>query len=320
MLRQCMTALIFPLAITVINASVVYGQDYPVRPIRVVTGSVGGSSDFTARLLAQGISGPLGQQVIIDNRANGLMRAEMISKAPPDGYNLLLAGGTFLTVPLLEKVTYDPVRDFAPITLVEMSPSIVAVHPSVPAKSIKELIAFAKAKPGGVNYGGSGLGGTAHLATELFNSMAGIKMVYVPYKGTGQAVSGLISGEVQVIIVSATVAEPHNKTGKLRSLAVTSLQPSALAPGLPTVSGSGVSGYESVGITGLFAPAKTPAVVIKKLNQELVRFLRTPAATEAFLKSGVEIVGNSPEQFAASIKTEMDRMSKLIKDIGLRVP
>ena len=318
MLLPNIVAATFSLTMLVLGAGVASGQDYPNKPVRIVTSSAGGSSDFTARLVAQGISGPLGQQVIVDNRASGVIQAEIVSRAPPNGYTLLIAGGTFLTFPLLQKAPYDPVRDFAPITLVEMAASVVTVHPAVPVKSVKELIALAKARPGELNYGASGKGGSSHMATELFKSMAGVNMVYVSYKGTGAAVTGLLSGEVQVAIFDPGMVLPHAKSGRLRALAVTSAQPSALAPGLPTVAASGVPGYEAAGITGLFAPAKTPAAIVARLNQEVVRFLRTPEAKEAFFKGGVEVVGNSPEQFAAAIKAGMDRTTKLIRDAGIK--
>ena len=318
MLRKRIVVAMLPLFMTVMDASMVLGQGFPNKPVRIVTSSAGGTSDFTARLVAQGIAGPLGQQVIVDNRGSGLMQAEIVMRAPPDGYNLLIAGSTFMTFPLLQNAPYDAVRDFAAITLVEMAPSIVTVHPSVAAKSVKDLIALAKGKPGALNYGASGRGGSSHMATELFKSMAGVNIVYVPYKGSGLATTGLLAGEVQMGIFDPSQVMPHGQSGKLRLLAVTSAQPSALAPGLPTVAASGVPGYEAVGMTGLFAPAKTPAALITRLNQEVVRYLRTPEAKEAFLKSGVEVVGNTPEQFAAAVKAEIDRKAKLIKDIGLR--
>jgi tripartite-type tricarboxylate transporter receptor subunit TctC len=316
MLRLRIFASMFPLAMTVMDAGV--AQDYPSKPLRIVTSSAGSSSDITARVVAQGLSGQLGQPVIVDNRGSGLYQAEVTSRAVPDGYTLMIAGGTFLTWPLMQKnPPYDPVRDFEPITLVETAISVVTVHPSVPVKSIKELIAYAKAKPGALNYGASGIGGSSHMATELFKSMAGVDMVYVPYKGSGAATNALLAGEVQVGIFDPVQVLAHAKAGKLRVLASTGAQPSELAPGLPTVAASGLPGYEAYGITGLFAPAKTPAAFIDILNQAAVRFLRTPEAKNTFLKMGVEVVGNSPQQFAAAMKAEMDRKSKLIKEIGL---
>ena len=254
--------------------------------------------------------------MIVDNRP-AVAQTDIVSKAPPDGYTLLVAGGPLWILPLLRQTSYDPVRDFSPITLIELSVNLVAVHPSLPVKSISELVSLAKARPGELNYATSGIGTTAHLAGELFKSMAGVKLVHVPYKGGGPALIDLIGGQVQLSFVSAPGATPHVKAGRLRALAVTSPQPSALAPGLPTVA-STVPGYESVGITALFAPAKTPAAIIQRLNEESVRFLRTPEAKEIFSKNGAEPVGSSPEQLAAAIRAEVERLGKVIKEAGIR--
>ena len=305
------------IGMVVAGVGAVSGQDYPNKPIRLVTTAAGSGSDVTSRVLAQGVSGPLGQPVIVDNRGTGVIPAGFASKAPPDGYTLLVNGNSLWTFPLLQKTLYDVVRDFSPITLIEMSVNVVVVNPSVPAKSVKGLIALAKARPGELNYGSTVAGSSSHLAAELFKYMAGVNIVHVPYKGMGPALTDLIGGRVQLVVGSATVMAPHLKSGSLTGLAVTSAAPSALFPELPTVAAT-VPGYESVGMTGVFAPAKTPEAVIKRLNQEMVRFLKTAEAKEKFFGLGAEAVGNLPPELAAAVKAETGRLDKLIKEIGIR--
>ena len=309
----------FWIGLMVLGAGVVSGQDYPNKPIRIVTGGAGGGSDFTSRQIAQGISGSLGQPVVVDNRASGVIAGEIVSKAPPDGYNLTVAGSAFWILQLLRKMPYDAVADFAPVSLISREVNILAVNPSVPATSVKELIALAKAKPGQLNYGSSTPAGPAHLAAELFKSMAGVNIVNVPYKITPMVITALIGGEVHLTIMDAGLVAPHVKTGKLRALAVTSAEPSALTPGLPTVAASGLPGYEVVGLTGIWAPAKTPAAIINRLNQEIVRVLNRADVKERFLNAGSEVVGGSPQEFTAMIKSDIARMSKVIKDAGIKV-
>jgi len=298
--------------------SVVYGQAFPSKVIRIITAAAGGGSDFNARQVAQGISGPLGQQVIVDNRTP-LQASETVSKAAPDGYTLMVGGDSMWVLSLLRQTPYDPVSDFTPISLISMDANVVAVHPSIPVKSIKDLIALAKAKPGELNYSSTPTGGSPHLAAELFKSMAGVNIVRVGYSGGAAAITALISGEVQMTIASAGSATPHAKSGKLNALAVTTAQPTALVPGLPTVAASGLPGYEFVGVTGIWAPAKTPASIIDTLNREIVRALNRPDVKERFLNSGLEIVASSPVQFAAAIKADMAKMGKVIKDAGIKL-
>ena len=297
----------------------VFGQTFPNKPIRIITSGVGGGGDFTARLIAQGISVTLGQPVIVDNRGSGFLPGEVAYKAPPDGYTLLVQGGVAWVYPLLRKAPYDAVRDFSPISLLERTVFIVSVNPSVPAKSVSELIALAKARPGELNFGSGSVGSTNHLAVELFASMAGINIVHVPSKGAALAITAQIGGETQLTIFDSGLVLPHVKSGKLRALAVTSAEATALAPGLPTVAASGLPGYEATGMTGMWAPAKTPAAIISRLNQEVVRALNRPDVKERFLNAGVETVGTSPEQFAAIIKSDIARLSKLIKDAGIKL-
>jgi tripartite-type tricarboxylate transporter receptor subunit TctC len=304
------------LALTLATAAA-HAQTYPSKPIRIFTATVGGSSDFISRLIAQGISGPLGQPVIVENRG-GVLAAEPVSKAPPDGYSLLLNAGTWYIATLMQKLSYDPERDFAPIAITNTTPNVLVVHPSLPVKSAKELIALAKARPGDLNYGHGGIGGGGHLSGELFKLLANVKIVDVAYKGSGRSVPALVAGEVQLTFSDYEPLAPHVTSGRLKALAVTSAQPSALFPNLPTLASS-LPGFVSIANTGVFATAKTPAAVINRLNQEIVRFLRTPEARERVLKTGSEVVGSSPEELAAWVKTDMAQWGKVIKTAGIKV-
>jgi tripartite-type tricarboxylate transporter receptor subunit TctC len=297
-----------------------FAQTFPTKPVRIVTAAAGGGSDFTARLIAQGITGPLGQPVIVDNRSSGgIIAGEVMSKSAPDGHTLFLGGASIWIVSLLQKVPYDFARDFAPVSLLTRDVNVLVVHPTVQAASVKDLVALAKAKPGALNYGSAGNGSPQHLGMELLKSMAGIDLTGIRYKGTAPAVTALAGGEVQLTIADPGVVNPHVKQGRLKALAVTSAEPSALTPGLPTVSASGVPGYEWVGMTVMFAPSKTPEVFIARINQEVVRVLRSPENKERLFNAGSEVVGNSPEQFSAIVKSDIARVSKVIKDAGIKV-
>ena len=308
-------------ALACLCLSAVYGysvaQSFPARPVRIVASDVGGGNDFAARLIAQGLTAGLGQQVIVDNRG-GIVGSQTVAKATPDGHTLLLQGSAMWLLPFMrDGVPWDPERDFAPITIATSSPNVIVVHPSVPVQSVKDLIALAKAKPGGINYAVGGLGSTPHLAVELFRSMAGIDMVLVNYKGGGAAFNDLIAGQVQLMIPTAGAASAHIRSGRLKALAVTTAQPSALTLGLPTVAAA-VPGYEAVSSFGVFAPAGTPPAVINRLNAEIARVLGRPDVKERFLNAGVETIGSSPQQLAAVVKSEMTRLGKLIRDSGIR--
>jgi len=315
---RCLVGMLLVLAL-ILNAVAVSGQNYPNKPIRMVTNEPGGGNDFVARVVAQGISAGLGQEVIVDNRANVLISAEVVAKALPDGYTLLFSGSSLWVGSLMVNSTpYDPIRDFSPITMTTNSPTILVVQPSLAVTSVKELIALAKAKPGYLNYSSAGSGSTNHLAGELFKAMAGVNIVHDPYKGSGAGINAVLAGEVQLMFPTVPAGMPLVKSGKLRALGVTSAQPSALAPGLPTVAASGLPGYEAGTSHGILAPANTPAFIIKRLNQEMVRFINTPEAKDAFLKAGLEAVGSSPEQLGIAMKSEMTRLGKVINDAGLR--
>ncbi len=310
---------IFAAGILFAVTNVAYAQGYPVKPIRLVTSSPGGGADTVSRLMAQGLAGPLGQQIIVDNRGGGVVPGQIVSRATPDGYTLLVYGGTFLLAPLLhEKPPYHPLQDFAPITLISVSPVVLVVPPSVAANSVRELIALAKSKPGALNFASASNGSASHLAGELFKSMAGVDIMRINYKGNGPAMTDLLAGRVQVMFVNAATVTPHIKSGKLKALAVATDQQSALAPGVPTVAASGLPGYEASSKIGLFAPAHTPAAVVKRLNEESVRFIRTPEAKEQIFRHGADAAGSTPEAFVAIIKAELSRMGKVIKDLGIK--
>ncbi len=303
------------------TASTGSGQAYPVKPIRIVTAEAGGGNDFAARAIVRGIADSMGQQLIVDNRggAGGIIAAEIVARAAPDGYTLLVYASNIWIIPLLKKnVPYDMAKDFAPITWAARSPSTLVVHPSLPVKSVKDLIAIAKAKPGQLNYGSGGSGATTHLAAELFKSMAKVNIVRVTYRGNAPALNDLIAGQIQVMFATAGTVAPHIGSGRLRALAVTSAQPTALSPGLPTVASSGLPGYESLSIYGVFAPSKTPTAIIQQLNREMVRVLHRADVKEQFFNAGVETVGSSPEAFAAAIKSDVARMAKVINEAGIR--
>lgn len=295
-----------------------FAQTFPSKPMRIVTGGAGGGNDIAARLIAEGLTASLGQQVIVENRASGFAPGEAVAKAQPDGHTLVLSGRSHWMAPLTVtvKAPYDPVKDFAPVTVPAATPNVLATHPSLPVKSVKELIALARARPGELNYGASGQGSGPHLAGELFNSMAGVSIVHVNYRAMGAVYADLMAGQVHVAFGSAPGIMPHVQSGRLKGLAVTSAQPSTLAPGLPPVAATGLPGYDFTSPFGIFAPAATPRSIVNRLHEEIVRVLNTAAVKEKFFKSGLEVVGSTPEQLAAMIKSEMDKLGKILKEPG----
>ncbi len=290
---------------------------FPNRIIRIVTPATGGGSDVLARMIAPAMTESLGQQVIVDNR--GSIANEIVAKSPPDGYTILIDGSPLWLTSLFRQTPWDALKDFAPLTLAVISPSMLVVHPSVPAKTVRELIALAKARPGQINYAAGTIGATPHLAGEQFKVMAGVNVVRVPYKGTGPGMIGLMGGEVEFMFPGAASAWTYVKQGRLRALGVCSLKPSALFPGVPTVSDTGLPGYESVSPQGIVAPAKTPAAVIARLNHELVKALNRADTRQRLGELGIEVVADTAEEFAASMKNDIARTAKLIKDAGIRV-
>jgi tripartite-type tricarboxylate transporter receptor subunit TctC len=298
-------------------AAPAHAQNYPVKPVRIVTSPAGGGNDFPARLIARALSGSLGQQFVVENRPTILI-ADLVAKAPPDGYTLLVTGSAHWIGPLLDKVTYDPIKDFATITLIDRAPSVLVVHPSMPLKSVKQLIALAKARPGEMNVSVGGPGSSGDLGARLFNHMAGVKIVSIPYKGTSPALTAVMSGEVHAMFGSAGSVAPHVAAGRLRALAVGSAQRSQLAPGLPTISEAGLPGYLSEALHALFAPAGTPAAAIALLNKEVGNYLRSQEAQGIFLKAGIEPSPGTPAEFTAIMKSEMERIGAVLKAAGSR--
>lgn len=302
-------------------AGMASAQSFPTKPLRVVTAEPGGGNDFSARLISQALTGTLHQQVIVENRggASGAIAAQTVAKAPADGYTLLLYSNSLWIVPLMrQNAAFDPLRDFAPITLAASSPNILVVHPSLPVKSVKDLIALAKAHPGAMNYGAGSTGSTPHLAAELFKSMAGINVVRISYRGNEGAYNDLISGQVQLMFATTGGATPHVKSGRLRALAVTSAQPSQLLPGLPTVAAAGLPGYQSASTYGMFAPLKTPPAIVSQLNEEIVKVLNRADVKEKFFNTGVETIGSTPDELAARIKGETESLGKVIREAGIK--
>jgi tripartite-type tricarboxylate transporter receptor subunit TctC len=313
----------FPTACAVLFAAIscttstAFAQTYPAKAVRlVVPFAAGGSTDIIARVLGQKLNEMWGQPVLIDNRAGGstVIGTEIVAKSPPDGHTLLVTPAPFTIVPsLMQKLPYDPHKDFEPITLINTTPLVVVVNPGVPAKSLKELIALAKARPGVLNYGSSGSGGSNHLAGELFNVMAGVKMVHVPYKGNAPALTDLIGGHVDVVFNGLTSALPFIKTDKLRALGMTSLNRSVALPNVPTLDESGLKGFQAVAWNGLTAPARTPRNVVDKINADVQKVMRSPELIEKLKAEGSDPVGNSPELYARFLREEIIKWAKVIK-------
>jgi tripartite-type tricarboxylate transporter receptor subunit TctC len=315
--RSLAACLLFALGLG-LASSAPLAQTYPAKAIRiVVTSPPGGSQDFLARLLAQSLAPPLGQTILVDNRtgASGAIGIDHVAKAAPDGYTLLLgAAGPIAIVPAVKKkLPFDPVRDFAPITLVAAGPFAVVVHPSVPVRTLKELIAVAKAKPRVLDYGSSGTGASPHLAMELLKSMSGIDLVHVPYKGVGPALTDLIGGQIDVMIADVHLVAPHEKSGRLRVLAVTSTERSSVLPGVPTVSEAGIAGYSAGTWFGLFAPAKTPAAVIARLNEETGKILADRTLAERLSTQGIAPRPSTPEHLGAHLRDEIKKWRKVVE-------
>ena len=299
-------------------ASYAQAQGWPAKPVRLVVGfPAGGPTDIVSRTLAPRLTESLGQTVIVENRggAGGVIATEQVSKAPPDGYTLLMGtiGGISVAMSLIPNRGYDTLRDFAPITQAVTVTNLLVVHPTVPAKSVKDLLAIARAKPGRLNYASSGNGTVTHLAGELFKLMGKVDIVHVPFKGGAPALTALISGEVDMSYENSLVVTPHVRAGKVKALAVTGTKRSQLMPELPTISESGLPGYNASGWYGLFAPAATPKQIIARLNTEAVKALRTPEVVRTLSSQGAEPVGNTPEEFGAFVKSEIDKWANLVK-------
>lgn len=296
--------------------------NYPERSIRIIVGSApGGGSDALARLMAQGLSERLGRPAVVENRpgAGTVIASEIVAKATPDGHTLLLGMSTLAISPAMrKKMPYDALRDFVPITYAAFSPNLMVIHPSVPARTVKELIAFAKARPGEILFGSAGQGTNSQLTVELFASMAQIRMIHVPYRSTVPGVIGLIAGEIALMTPNIMAAIVHVRSGKLRALGVTTPVRVALAPEIPSIAEAGLPGYESVQWYGLLAPAGTPHEIIGRLNRESLAILGMPKIKEVLAGGGVEVVRSSPEEFAAYIRAETVKWAKVVKGAGIQ--
>ena len=301
-----------------IATSAIAADTYPSRPIRFVTAAVGGGNDFAARVIAHGLSANVGQQVIVDNRGCSHIPQLIVSKATPDGYTLLVQNNTVWVAPLLEKVGYDHWTELVPISLTARTPNILVVHPSLPVSSVKELIAAAKAAPGELNYASGVVGSSNYIAAEVFKAMAGVNLTRIGYKGTGPALIDVMSGQVKIMFSTTTSSWAHVKAGRLKALAISTAEPSPLAPGLPTIAASGVPGYKAESIYAMWAPARTPQPILARLHQEVVKVLTTPENRERFLNSGAEVVASTPEVLAAEIRSEVARLEKIFKGAGVR--
>lgn len=297
-------------------------QGYPNRAIRlVVPSSPGGGTDITGRIVANKLSEQLGQQVVVDNRAGAgtIIGIEIAAKAPPDGYTLLMGLSTLAINPsMYAKLPYDAIRDLAPVSLVVLSPNVLTVHPSLPARSVKEFIALAKAKPGTITYGSAGQATSPHLSGELLKVLAKIDIVHVPFKGSGQSVISSLAGEIAANFPSVPTAIPYIKVGKLRGLGVTMAKRTAALPDVPSIAEAGVAGYEATQWFGVLAPAGTPRPIIDRLNQEIVKLLRLPEIRDRLIADGTDPVGNTPEEFAAYIRSETDKWTRVIKAAGIK--
>ena len=296
---------------------------YPDKPVRMLVGfAPGGGTDTTARAIAQPLSEALGQQVIVDNRpgAAGNIATDIASKSPADGYTVLMGTIAALAInpSLYAKLPFDPLRDFEPVTLAVSSTNVLVVHPSLPVKSVKELIALANSQPGKLTYGSSGVGGAGHLAGVLFDQLAGTKMVHVPYKGGAPAMIALVGGEVQLVFATAETAVPQIKAGKIRALGVTIAKRTALLPDLPTIAESGLPGYEANNWYGVLVPAKTPHAIVERLNRDIVKILNTPATKDMLFRQGLDASPSTPQEFGAYIKSEIAKWAKVVKASGAK--
>jgi tripartite-type tricarboxylate transporter receptor subunit TctC len=298
-------------------------QPYPAKPIRLVApSSTGGGIDALARIIANSPHG-LGQPIIVENRggANGIIGTDLVAKAAPDGYTLLLGftGAIAVNPSLYAKLPYDPVRDFAPITQVSASPPLIVAHPSIPARSLKELVKLDRARPGQLTYGTGGIGTGGHLTMEMFNLTAGTRVLHVPYKGVGPALTDVIAGQISLMVSSPISSQPHVQSGRLRGLAVAGRSRLPAMPDVPTVIESGFPGFESTSWFGILAPGGTPPAVVARLHKELSGLLRRPDVREQITRTGAEVVGDTPEQFSAYIKTEIVKWGKVIKAASIKV-
>ena len=302
----------------VFAAAPTFAQSFPRKPIRLYTAEAGGGLDFTTRVVATPLSAALGRPVVVSNHGGGSFAGEIVAKAPPDGYSVLVYGSNVWLSPFLrDDVPWDPVKSFTPVTLITRGPNLLVVHPALPVRSVKELIALAKARPGELNYASGSTGSSPHLAAELFKSLAHVNIVRISYRGNALAYADVLRGEVPVIFPTPASVAPHLKSGKLRALAVTTKERSRLFPGLPAIAET-VPGYEAATLVGAFVPTGTPATIIARLNQEIAGVLNTAEVRQRFTAIGTEPAPSSPEEFGALVKSEMARLGKVIREAGIR--
>ena len=309
------------LSVSTLLPGAAIAQKYPAKPVRIVVGfAPGGATDISARAIAQKLTDKLGGSFIVDNRpgAAGNIAADIVAKSAPEGYTILMANATIAIPSLYAKLPFDVTRDLAPLSLIALGPSVLAVHPSLPVKDVKGLIALAKAKPNALSFGSGGVGNSTHLAMELFAHMAGVKMVHVPYKGGSPSVVGLVIGEVQVLFTSIPSALTQINAGKMRALGVSISERSKALPDVPTIAEAGLSGYYAASWYGLLLPAGVPKDIVNVLAKEIETIMREPDIQEKMLKQGFEPVGNSAEEFTKFIREEMPRWAKIVKLAGIK--
>jgi tripartite-type tricarboxylate transporter receptor subunit TctC len=325
---QCCVWHVAGLALAVVIASGLVraqtpAQAYPTKPVRlIVPTSPGGGTDFSARTMAPKLSEILGQPIVVENRAGGgtIIGNEVVARSAPNGYTLLMGISSIASIPYLySKIPYDVVKDLAPISQVVTVPHLLVAHPSLPPRSVKELIAFAKARPGQLNFGAGSAGSNPHLAMALFNHMNGLKMVHVPFKGQGPAMTDVLGGHISLMMANLLSALPHAKTGRLRAFGVSSAQRTSVAPSVPTIAESGVPGFEVVQWFGVLAPTNTPPDIIAKVHGAVVRAVQDPAVRERFVNDGAEPIGSTPEEFAAVIRADLVKWAKVIREADIRL-
>jgi tripartite-type tricarboxylate transporter receptor subunit TctC len=316
------SAIVPVIIITALAAAPALAQTYPNKSVRVIVPyAPGGNTDFTARVIATKLSEVFGQQVVVENRPGGATNigSDLVAKAPPDGYTMLMGGASnAINMSLYQKLPYDTLRDFAPVILCVKGANVLAVHPSLPAKNLKELIALAKAQPGKLNYASSGLGSSNQMAGELLKMMAKINIVHVPYKGNAPALTDLIGGHVEILFAGVPALVPHIKDGRIRAIAIGSLKRFQALPDVPTLDESGLKGYEATTWFGLMAPAKTPKEIVARWNTEVGKIIASREVSGRFLNEGVEPMGGTPEQFGAFIRDEIAKYSKVVKAANLK--
>ena len=300
-----------------------HAQPYPAKPVRIMVGfAAGGAADVTARMLAPKLAEALGQQIVVENRggSGGMLATEAVAKAPADGYTLLLMPAADTIQPAVrKKLAYDIERDFIPVTRLVYGPWFLVVHPSVPARNVRELTALARARPGKLNYASSGIGSSAHLVSELLNSLGGIQTGHVPYKGISDGVTATASGEVDMIIASIPAATPLLQAKRVRALGVTTRKRTPLAPDMPTLNESGLPGFDRSGWYGVLAPAGVPREIIARLNGAMLKIVNTPEMRETYMKQGLDPATSTPEEFAAFIRSEIAQNFKVVKAAGIKV-